>query len=297
MQTLVIIPGGFHPFHAGHYDLYQQAQRKFPAAKIYIAATDDTSERPFPFDVKQKLARLAGVKPQQFVQVKSPFAPEEITNKFDSDQTKVIFVRSTKDQDKPPQPLYLNADTDDIPLATRGKNKGQPIKLLAYDSNQHNLKPMSQHVYMDYLPTVEFGPGLTSATQIRTAWPKLTNRQRTAMVMSLYPTTQSRPDLANTVVRMLDTVILREEIMSPITENQGWAATLEAGSAGPVTANTGGAGAGMSAAYQRRENQPVDEHSDPDYVEERWSQKYKRSIDCSRPKGFSQRAHCAGRKK
>jgi hypothetical protein len=34
-----------------------------------------------------------------------------------------------------------------------------------------------------------------------------------------------------------------------------------------------------------------------DYIEEKWSQKYKRSIDCSNPKGFSQRAHCAGRKK
>ena len=28
-----------------------------------------------------------------------------------------------------------------------------------------------------------------------------------------------------------------------------------------------------------------------------WSDKYKRSIDCSNPKGFSQKAHCAGRKK
>jgi SAM-dependent methyltransferase len=40
---------------------------------------------------------------------------------------------------------------------------------------------------------------------------------------------------------------------------------------------------------------------DPEYgkkvVDEDWSNKYKRSIDCSNPKGFSQKAHCAGRKK
>ena len=30
---------------------------------------------------------------------------------------------------------------------------------------------------------------------------------------------------------------------------------------------------------------------------EKWSQKYKDSINCSNPKGFSQRAHCQGRKK
>ena len=32
-------------------------------------------------------------------------------------------------------------------------------------------------------------------------------------------------------------------------------------------------------------------------VEEGWSDKYKKSINCSNPKGFSQKAHCAGRKK
>jgi hypothetical protein len=32
-------------------------------------------------------------------------------------------------------------------------------------------------------------------------------------------------------------------------------------------------------------------------IEEKWSQEYKDSIDCSNPKGFSQRAHCQGKKK
>lgn len=32
-------------------------------------------------------------------------------------------------------------------------------------------------------------------------------------------------------------------------------------------------------------------------VNEAWSEKYKKSINCSNPKGFSQKAHCAGRKK
>lgn len=34
-----------------------------------------------------------------------------------------------------------------------------------------------------------------------------------------------------------------------------------------------------------------------EFVTEGWSQKYKRSIDCNNPQGFSQRAHCAGKKK
>ena len=31
--------------------------------------------------------------------------------------------------------------------------------------------------------------------------------------------------------------------------------------------------------------------------EQKWSKKYKDSINCSNPKGFSQKAHCAGKKK
>jgi hypothetical protein len=32
-------------------------------------------------------------------------------------------------------------------------------------------------------------------------------------------------------------------------------------------------------------------------IEEKWSEKYKKSIDCNNPKGFSQKAHCQGKKK
>jgi hypothetical protein len=54
---------------------------------------------------------------------------------------------------------------------------------------------------------VEFGPGMTSATQIRTAWPTLDQRRKTALVMSLYPKTQGNAKLAATVVKLLDAAI------------------------------------------------------------------------------------------
>ena len=38
------------------------------------------------------------------------------------------------------------------------------------------------------------------------------------------------------------------------------------------------------------------EHSEGQ-IEEKWSDKRKRAIDCNNPKGFSERAHCQGRKK
>jgi hypothetical protein len=270
MTTVVIIPGGFHPYHAGHYALYQSAQRVFPDAEIFVAATNDTSERPFPFALKEKLAKLAGVDPGRFVQVKSPFRAEEITSQFDPATDSLIFVRSEKDAAQPPRPGGVKKDGSPSYL--------QPLL------GAKRLEPFSQHAYMAYLPTVEFGPGMTSATQIRSAWPGLNDRRKQALVMSLYPRTQGNPELANTVVKMLDTVL--------------------AESINPMTANTAGAGAGMKAGYADRENQPPMEgqgwaatlEENPDYIEEKWSEKYKRSINCANPRGFSQRAHCAGRK-
>lgn len=191
MKQVVIMPGGFHPFHAGHYALYQAAESAFPGADIYVAATNDTSARPFPFAVKEKLARLAGVKPGHFVQVKSPFRADEITKKYDPETTELIFVRSEKDRGTPPVPGLKKRDGSAGYLQPVGDDRA----------------PMSQHAYMAYLPTVEFGPGLTSATEIRAAWPKLTERRKTALVMSLYPRTQSNPKLAATVVGMLDQAI------------------------------------------------------------------------------------------
>jgi hypothetical protein len=44
------------------------------------------------------------------------------------------------------------------------------------------------------------------------------------------------------------------------------------------------------------EPQAVDKKADAK-LDEKWSQKYKSSINCANPKGFSQRAHCASKKK
>jgi len=386
MTTIVIMPGGFHPFHAGHYALYQSAQRAFPGAEVFVAATNDTSSRPFPFAVKEKLARLAGVEPGHFVQVRSPFRAEEITSKFDPDRDRLIFVRSEKDADKPPQAGGIKRDGSAAYL--------QPL------AGQTNIRPFKEHAYMAYLPTVEFGPGMTSATEIRTAWSTLNEKRKTALVMSLYPRTQSNPKLANTVVKLLDAAIDTQDVaegsdtetnydgnlLVSLIQNytpQSYAGdqikqdfndpaslpfhlddvvglideifyeSLENGSQGIVlpdekqdlrffyqaakksqkqgmaenfadgrnpqdkgdakrhgintkasvsslrkTAKQGGR-KGQLAHWlaNMKAGRAKNEDVDSDYIEEKWSAKYKSSINCADPKGFSQKAHCAGRKK
>ena len=54
MANIVIMPGGFHPFHAGHASLYNQIKEKYGKSDIYVAASDNQKERPFPFKIKEK---------------------------------------------------------------------------------------------------------------------------------------------------------------------------------------------------------------------------------------------------
>jgi len=296
MKQLVIMPGGFHPFHAGHYALYQSAQQAFPGADIKVAATNDTSQRPFPFKIKEKLAQLAGVAPGDFYQVKSPFRAEEITKNYNPEDTQLIFVRSEKDATKPPQ-------------AGGNKKNGEPAYLQPLEG-QDVLYPMNRHAYMAYLPTVEFGPGMTSATEIRTAWPTLNEKRKTALVMSLYPKTRANTKLAANVVKMLDTAIVGEleetRIINPENIDIFYRPDPQSRGRRVVAKNVPTSAldallAKLSDKFGVRDTDfewtATDTPVSEDYVEEKWSQKYKSSINCAHPKGFSQRAHCAGRKK
>lgn len=128
-KTVVIIPGGFHPFHPGHMSLYRGALRAFPDADIFFAATNDTKTRPFPFTAKQQLASIAGVPEDRFIQVRNPFKPNEITDHYDARQTRLIFIRSEKDREEHPVP-------------GESKRDGSPSYFQLYDRN--SIEPLSK---------------------------------------------------------------------------------------------------------------------------------------------------------
>ena len=201
MSMVVIMPGGFHPFHAGHASLYQSALKAFPDADVYVAATNDTKTRPFPFEIKEKLAKVAGVQDGRFVQVTSPFQAKEILQNYNPEEDVVVFVRSEKDRDQQPKPGGTKKD-------------GSPAYFQPYTGK--DMQPFGKHGYMAYLPTVEFGPGIKSATEIRNIWPQLNDRRKLAMVMSLYPKAQENERLAQNIVKMLDLGMGTEEVTETV---------------------------------------------------------------------------------
>lgn len=191
MKKLVIMPGGFHPWHAGHTSLYQSALDVFKSADVFVAATADTSTRPFPFKLKKMLAQAADVPAHRFIQVKSPFRAEEITQAYDPDNTILIFVRSAKDMTTQPQPGGVKKD-------------GSPSYLQPY--KRTGLQPMSQHAYIAYLPVAQFGPGMTSATEIRAKWPEMDQLDKISLIKSIYPTAQNDA-AAGKLAEILDSVL------------------------------------------------------------------------------------------
>jgi hypothetical protein len=189
MANIVIMPGGFHPFHAGHAALYNSIKEKYGDSDVYVAASNNQKERPFPFEIKEKLAQLSGVRPGEFVQVKSPFVPTEITNKYDPDKDTIVFVRSEKDKNEYPKPGAVKKD-------------GSPGYFQHIDTAKRGAQPFSKVGYMDYLPVKEFA-GITSATQIRDSWPKLNDSQREEFVTHIYPNLKGNDKLIKNVVKLL----------------------------------------------------------------------------------------------
>ena len=209
MSTIVIMPGGFHPYHAGHASLYNSAKKAFPDADVYVAATNDTKTRPFPFSIKEKLARIAGVPAGHFVQVKSPFKADEITSKYNPNKDVLVFVRSEKDKNEQPKPGGTKKD-------------GSPSYFQPYDTTR--LQPFSKHAYIAYLPTVEFGPGITSASEIRNMWPNLSVKEKGKLVAQLYPNVLEHKNAAKllaNIVKMLDAGMADTQAQS-VTEGENW---------------------------------------------------------------------------
>ena len=236
MKKLVIIPGGYHPYHAGHKALYDAAQEAFPRADVFAAATADTSSRPFPFSVKKFLAQQAGVPGNRFIQVKSPFRAEEITQMYDPEDTVLIFVRSDKDKMSHPQAGGVKRDGSASYL--------QPYK-------RSGLEPMNRHGYMAYLPTVQFGPGMTSATEIRAKWPTMRPEEKTELIKVLYPSTAANEAAADKIVKILDEILMQamKEALA------GAQASLLGGPVGGAAGGLNPSSTGMPNAA-KREPQP-----------------------------------------
>lgn len=179
-KLIVILPGGFHPFHKGHAALFKKTQEMFPAADSFIAVTGYTKDRPFDLKEKFKLMEAAGVDLNKVKEVKSPYQSLEILKNYNKDKDRVIFIASEKEKQDP----------EKASLFTRVKKDGNP----SYFQDFKNLESMdvfAKHGYILLLPTIRFsllGKEINSASDIRSMYKGSNDNQKLEIVKSLYNT-------------------------------------------------------------------------------------------------------------
>jgi GNAT superfamily N-acetyltransferase len=198
-KVLVIFSGGFHPFHSGHASVYQYLRKKFPTADVYVASSNKTTERPFAFKDKQFLASQAGIPADRFVEVASPYRSIEITQKYNPNDTVLIFGLSEKDKDRFGKPF---------------KRDGSPSYFQPFPGSVEKCQPFEKHGYYVVTPTIQFsvlGSNVSSASQIREMYKNADDKTRLDIAEDLYPVSQQIPR----VKKILDKVLGS----TPITES------------------------------------------------------------------------------
>lgn len=293
MNYLVIYPGRFHPFHRGHQASYEYLTKKFGQDAVYIATSDVQAPvtSPFSYADKVRMITTLGIPASHVVRVKNPYQAREITDSLSDEEkanTVLIFAVSEKDMQEGSARFKFGV-----------KKNGEPSYLQPMPESQKQMKPMSEHAYVAVTPTVNFrvrGADANSASQIRKLYIESNPQDRDNIIADLYG--EAYPEIKDIFDQRLGTSERVQEFVygTPI---------VDAGLKEPGIREHRQRISRLLAqviVLERRVEQahrPIEEDLDdnPDYLDEKWSQKYKRSINCARPRGFSQRAHCQGRKK
>ena len=265
MRTVVIYPGRFHPFHRGHKASYDYLTRSYGADNVFVVSSDkqDADKSPFSFVDKMAMMTQLGIPPGKIAQVTNPYQAREITSEIDDkENTVLIFAVSEKDMSGP------DARFDFKPKKDGSAGYIQPIP------ESGRLEPMTKHAYVAVTPTVNFrvrGADANSASEIRKQYIAGNNADREQIIADLYG------DMNQGIKDIFDRKLGTGKAVQTVAESHD-----------RIT---------QKINHLKEMIAQLKEKESDDYIEEKWSQKYKKSINCSNPRGFSQRAHCAGRKK
>jgi phosphopantetheine adenylyltransferase len=273
MRTVAVYPGRFHVFHQGHRAVYDHLVKQFGPENVYIATSDKQNETDSPFTYSDKVDMMTkmGVPPGRIVPVTNPYNIKEIakTLGLDPEQDVLIYALGAKD-------------------AERFEYKSQSA--LQLRATTKKMKPVGKHAYVEVVPTATFnvlGQPVQSASAIRKMYLDGNDNDRDQIIADLYGVAD--PELRAMFDRRLGVDAPQEGMI--YGQEQVYAGE------NPVQVMR------ESRLDRLRENieslqQRIQQLRDGmDYIDEKWSKKYKQSINCASPKGFSQRAHCQGRKK
>lgn len=171
MKIIVIYPGRFQPFGPHHFQSYQWLTKIFGAGNVFIATSNHTDvNSPLSFAEKKYCILKYAINPDKIIEVKNPYKADEITSKFDSNETSVIFAYGKKDFGR-------------IKFTKKDGTSGYIQEYYG----QKNLKPLSQCGYALEMPHISIVSNAKelSGSYLRETLPMCT-RQEFQAIMGYY---------------------------------------------------------------------------------------------------------------
>ncbi len=285
-QLVVLYPGRFLPFHIGHAEVFRTLQSQFGRDNVFIATSNkvELPKSPFNFSDKTVFMNAAGVPSDRIIEVTNPYKLPE--PQFNPANTIFIAVVGSPDRDR------LRPDSV--------KKDGSPgyfktfeslDKCTTADKHGYVIVADERHKVIDINgQQVDVSHG----TPARAAWNAVRDnpKSRSEYLLQMY----GRDDAE--LGRILDKIpqaVNEEAAGVGVVANKKQARDPRYSMSITKDVRPGEVGRQLKKMHLADSVSQLQEQIAT--LKEKWSAKYKRSINCNRPRGFSQRAHCAGRKK
>lgn len=192
-NLIIIYPGRFQPAHKNHAKVYNFLVQKFPYASVFIATSNKINppNSPFTYNEKKIMLTAAGVPEAAIQECTNVYSATEITNKFDSSSSKLIFAVGGKDMQQTPtsKPRFSFKPT------TKGDPYFQPLPAILNLTNKslNKLLTFNQHGYVATMPTYSFSLKIAGnkipiqgASEIREIYKNASVNTRRDIIKQLY---------------------------------------------------------------------------------------------------------------
>jgi hypothetical protein len=179
MNTLVVYPGRFQPWHIGHREVYNHLVGKFGRDRVFIATSNkvEPPRSPFSFTEKVQFMHFTGVPNDVIVESKDPYKVIELTSKYNPKTTRLIFAVSEKDMAEDPRFKFGY------------KKDGSPTYFQPMPRDASQIQSLESHAYITVVPTFKFkilGQEMEGATDIRKLFAESNEQLQRQIIIDLF---------------------------------------------------------------------------------------------------------------
>jgi cytidyltransferase-like protein len=285
-QLVVLYPGRFQPFHLGHAEVFRTLQSQFGRDNVFIATSNkvELPKSPFNFTEKTVFMNAAGVPSDRILQVTNPYKLPQPP--FNDANTIFIAVLGSPDRNR---------------LSVDGvKKDGSPDYFKTFESLDKCVTA-DKHGYVlvvdekeKYITINGQNVDVSHGTKARAEWNKVRDNPKLRSEYLLQMFGRDDAELGRILDKIPQTV--NEEAAGVgVVANKKQARDPRYSMSITKDVRPGEVGRQLKKMHLADSVSQLQEQIAT--LKEKWSAKYKRSINCNSPRGFSQRAHCAGRKK